>query len=244
MLIFLGFFLMGLPLLVGAYKLLRQNMSGDMAQAGRIFTGFYVFLGLFMMLIALSQVVPFDPINIQRINFLGTFGVLYLGLGFIDLFTFSLLGRRKLAYFIFAAHLIFAIVACLIFLPEATGSKLLLGDSFWFYYWDPGFSPAAGFFNLLLILLSASTYSWYLFNTGLATLSPLIKKRSFTFALGSATASLAGFGYFLSPLSMEDIRPYFVAGICIPGIIGFTMMTIPFFLKEPKKNNLRGPAAV
>lgn len=232
MLITIGFFLMSVPLFIGAFKMFRTSLALGLEGIGRVYGSFYLGLGLFLFTIAVSSIMPFSPILLQQIIFIALFGMLYTTLGFVYLFSFLLLGRKTIGFLLLTIHVFFAVLFLYIYVPPATGVVVLLPDNPLFTYRDPGYTPLATLFSLALVIFAASVYSRFLFKTGVESASGLVRKRSFIFAIGSVVAAFSGTTYFISPFLPIALVPYVVAASSIPGVIGFSLMVWPLFLKE------------
>lgn len=226
---------MSVPLFVGAYKMFRTRLLLGLAGVGRAYGTFYLGLGLFLFTISVTNSISLSPILLQRIIYFSLFGELYIALGFMYLFSFMLADKKMIGFILLGIHIFFAILFLYFYIPEASGVVTLLPNNKLFQYKDPGYSIFSTLFSLMLVISAASTYSRFLLKTGIASSSMLIRKRSFIFAIGSVIAAFSGSSYFISPLLLESARPYVVAVASIPGIVGFTLMVLPLFLKEKTK---------
>ena len=205
-----------------------------LAGIGRVYGSFYSGLGAFLLIVSIANSIPFSPLVRQWITYVGHFGVLYVALGFVNLFSFMLLRKNAVGYFLLFVHVCTAVFFLLLYLSDTTGSVLLASESWWFAYWDPQFTPLSACISLGLVIFAASIYSVFLFKTGMASTSREVRRKSFIFAIGSVIAAFSGTSYFISPLVAETARPYIVALAIAPGILGFGLMVLPLFLKEKK----------
>ena len=212
----------------------RTRLLLGLSGVGRAYGTFYLGLGLFLFTISFANSAPLPPILLQKIIYFSLFGELYIALGFMYLFSFMLAGKKTVGFTLLGMHVFFAILFLYFYIPTASGVVTLLPNNTLFQYKDPGYTAFATLFSLLLVIFAASTYSRFLLKTGIASSSIIIRKRSFVFAIGSVIAAFSGSSYFISPLLLESARPYVVAAAIIPGIVGFSLMVLPLFLKEPK----------
>ena len=229
----LGFFLMSAPMFVGAFKMFRKKLVFGYEGIGNMYASFYLSLGIFLFMISVlnSNVFLLTPRTIYMVHVFAIACVLYIGLGFVHLFSFLLIDKKYIAYNFFMAHIIFSFYTMFYYFLRDGSATLLAGDDALFAYWKPGIPAGVFLFSLALVLLAAGTYGQFFFRTALASSSEIIKIKSFIFAIGSVLAAISGTAYFLSSFISDAQLPYILAADTIPGIIGFSLMTAPLFMK-------------